>query len=94
MTSDRLNPTFSFVYGGEYHTFVKLESYEACVKSHNDNVTLMKELQKLIGEAADKLDAIDKITRIDCPNYMAHPQSVWWEIHWADPIKRILRGIK
>lgn len=49
-------------------------------------------------ELEDKLsiatDALKEISIADCPKYVAHPQSVWWEIHVQPVAEKALARIE
>lgn len=54
------------------------------------NSLLHDEIAKLEAENAELKEALRRIASADCPNYVAHPQSVWWEIHFRDKARDLL----
>lgn len=61
--------TLALVIEGECIPFgtivpvVEKSLYDACVKSHDDNVTLLKEFQKLLSDAKVEIERLEKLER-------------------------------
>lgn len=51
-------------------------------------------LDSLILKCKDYENTLEKIKSANCPNYVAHPQSVWWGIHVQELANKVLLKYK
>lgn len=51
---------------------------------------LQSERDQLKQSLAEAEELILYVSNADCPNYMAHPQSVWWDIHVVEKAREYL----
>lgn len=59
-----------------------MDTAYACIAMNQEKVeNLQSQLEAVKAELDEAREVIDQVAKADCPKYMAHPQSVWWQIH-------------